>query len=458
MAGGNLPVMLANQGVLALMNLAILVLINRTYAREGDTADAGRLAVVLSIMLAAVLLTTSGVARAVTLRISRTRADAGDGPSDAIARTVGGGLVLAAAIAAVLVAAGLALPHAVMAAVRAGWPQHADLVAMYVRPLTLGALWLPGYSMLLVMVAVFDGFQRMRWSLLAEAGTFHLLRFAAAMLVMLVAGWAWTGLIGAWAAAYTAGAALVAVELAVFLRRRGQRVAWRGLPLRPMLRDAALMFLPTIAPLLVSQTGVLVAWVCGGAAASAAFWVTWTVAIAAMEFCLPVGRVLFPAVPALARQADRRALGRAMRLSFWGVSGVMLAALVAMNVAKPWVLAYLHQGAHGAVLTVFLAAGFFEVHRTVFNPVLLATGRERALTLLEWAGLAAILIGGGIAMTTAGLAGLAGVYLVVYVASAAARVWLIWRATGVRMWLDAALTSALVLGVTAAVLAMEAGG
>ena len=454
---GNLGALMANQAVLSLMNLAILVMINRVYARPGDTADAGRLAVVLSIMLAAVLLTTSGIARSVTLRISRARAEAREGASETIARTLGGGIVLGAAVAAALVAAGVVIPQVVLAVVREWYPQDADLVASYVGPLQLGALWLPAYSMLLVMVAVFDGFQRMRWSLLAEAGTFHLLRFLAAAVVMLVVGLAWTGLVGVWAAVYAVGAGLVAAELAVFLRRERQPVTWRGLPLRPMMRDAALMFLPTVAPLLVLQTGVLVAWVGGGAEASAAFWVTWTIAIAAMELCQPVGRVLFPAVPNLSRHPDPRELARALRASFWGVAAVMLVALVVIHLAKGWVLEYLHQESQRAVLTVFLAAGFFEVHRTVFNPVLLATGREKVLTVLEWCVLATILAGGGAAMATWGLPGLAGVFLAVYVISAALRVYLVTKATGVRLWLDATVTAAVVLGATAVLLAWEMG-
>ncbi len=455
MVRGNLGAMLANQGILSLMNLAILVMINRVYASADDTSDAGRLAVVLAVMLAAVLLTTSGVARSVTLRISRARAEGGDGAPEAIARTVGGGVVLGAGIALLLTAAGLTIPQVVLAVVRRWHPGQADLVASYVGPLQLGALWLPGYSMLLVMVAVFDGFQRMRWSLLAEAGTFHLLRFISAAVVMLGAGLAWTGLVGVWAATYAVGAALVAVELAAFLRRQRQPVTWRGLPLAGMTRDAALMFLPTVAPLLTSQAGVLVAWVGHGAKASAAFWVTWTVSIAAMEFCQPVGRVLFPAVPNLARHPDPKELGRALRASFWGVAAVMLAAFAVIHVAKGWVLGYLHQEGQEGLLTILVAAGFFEVHRTVLNPVLLASGREKVLTILEWCALATILAGGAAAMTAWALPGLAAVFLAVYVVSGAVRVYLVTKATGVRLWLDAAVTGAVILGATAVLLALE---
>jgi len=458
LACGNLGSLLANQAVLSLMNMAILVMINRVYARAGHTADAGRLAVVLSIMLAAVLLTSSGMARAVTLRLSRARAEGGDALPDTVARTVGGGLVLGALIGLVLTALGLAAPWLVLAAVRAWRPQFAAVVQSYVGPLQLGALWLPSYSLLLVMVAVYDGFQKMRWSLLAEAGTFHLLRFGAAALVMLAAGLAWTGLVAAWAAAYALGAALVGVELAIFLRRQGQRVAWAGLPLRGILRDAAFMFLPTTAPLLVSQAGVLVSWAGGGEEASAAFWVTWTIAVAAMEFCMPVGRVLFPAVPALHRQSDPAGLRRALRASFWGVSGVMLAALAGVSLFKGYVLNYLHQPGQGALLTVFMAAGFFEVHRTVFNPVLLATGRERALTLLEWLVLVAIVVGGGAAMAARGLGGLALVFLAAYVAAAFVRVHWVARATGIRLWPDALATAVAVLGAAVAMLAYETAG
>jgi len=447
--------MLADQAVLSLVNLAILVMINRVYARPGDTADVGRLAAILSITLAAVLLTASGVARAVILRLSRARAEGGENMVRRIARTIGGGLVLGMVVSLGLLILGLTVPGLVLTAVRHWAPASAEHVAAYVGPLQLAALWLPNYAMLLIMVAVFDGFQRMRWSLLAEAGTFQLLRLTAAALAMLVAGWAWLGLIGAWAAAYAVGVSLVAVELVVFLRRERQPVAWRGLPLRSLTRDAALMFLPTVAPLLTWQTGVLVAWAGGGAEAAAAFWVTWTVSIAAMEFCQPVGRVLFPAVPNLARHPDPKELGRALRASFWGVAAVMLAAFAAIHLAKGWVLAYLHQEGQEGLLTILVAAGFFEVHRTVLNPVLLASGREKVLTILEWCALATILAGGAAAMTAWALPGLAAVFLTVYVVSGAVRVYLVTKATGVRLWLDAAITGAIILGATAILLALE---
>ena len=182
---------------------------------------------------------------------------------------------------------------------------------------------------------------------------------------------------------------------------------------------------------------------------------TWTVAIAAMEFCQPVGRVLFPAVPNLSRHPDPKELGRALRASFRGVAAVMLVAFAAIHVVKGWVLAYLHQEGQEGLLTILLAAGFFEVHRTVLNPVLLATGREKVLTVLEWCALATILAGGGAAMAAWGLPGLAAVFLTVYVTSGGLRVYLVTKATGVRLWLDAAVTTAIILGATVVVLARE---
>jgi O-antigen/teichoic acid export membrane protein len=89
LARGNLAALLAGQSVLALVNMAILFMVNRVYARPGDTADAGRLAVVSSITLAAVLLTAGGVAASVTRRIARARAAGDEGKSDAIGQSVG---------------------------------------------------------------------------------------------------------------------------------------------------------------------------------------------------------------------------------------------------------------------------------------------------------------------------------------------------------------------------------
>jgi hypothetical protein len=271
----------------------------------------------------------------------------------------------------------------------------------------------------------------------------------AAVVAMLVAGWAWTGLVGAWAAAYSVAVAVVGIELSVFLRRRCQPVAWRGLPLASMVRDAFFMFLPASAPMLFGQAGVLVAWVGGGSEASATFWVTWSLSLAVLALCGPVGRVLFPAIPNLRRAADPGEMARVLRRTFWGVSAVALAFVLVVNLVRGWLLAYLHQDGHDAILTVLLAAGFFEVHRVVLNPVLLATGYERVLTLLEWLGLGAILVGGLAAVASGGVMALAWVFLLVYILSAAARMALIARAAGVRLWLDAAVTAAILLGGTA---------
>jgi len=434
-------------------------MINRVYAREGDTSDAGRLALVIAIIHGVLLVSASGVARSVTIRISRARAERGREAVENIARSIGGGLVLTLVFGALLVVLGLVLPEAALAAARAWWPGQADLVRVYVRPLQTGALWLPGGCLIIVMVAVFDGFQRMRWSLAAGAGTFQMLRLAAAVLVILVFVWPWPMMALAWAVAYTLAAGLVAVQLALFLRRRRQPVRWRALPLRAMAGDAWLMFLPTTAPLLVMHTGVLVAWAGSGGddEASAAFWVTWAMAIAMSELSRPVGRLLLPAVPNLRRAPDRHEMARVLRLAFWGVSGMTFVFFVGLTAAKGWLLAYLHQENHRIVLTVFMTAGFFEVYRTVFNPVLLATGRKKAIATLEWLGLGAIVVIGGLAMAAFGLVGLAVVFLMVYLISAALRVKMIASATGARLWLDACVMAAVVLGASAVIGAIELG-
>jgi hypothetical protein len=215
------------------------------------------------------------------------------------------------------------------------------------------------------------------------------------------------------------------------------------------------MFLPTVAPLVVPRVGVLVAWTVGGGDPSHAFWVTWTFAILVIELCRPVGRVLFPAVPNLGRDADPRRLGRVLRAAFWGVSGLTLAFFVAAMLAKGPVLAYLNQPDQGPVLTVLLAAAFFEVHRTVLNPVIMASGREKALTALEWAGLGAVVAAGVPAMAAGGLLALAGVFLGVYILTAGVRLAILARATGVRLWIDGAVSAAAVLALAGAWLARE---
>jgi len=458
MVRGNLGVMMLNQVLLALTNLVLLILINRVYARPGDTGDAGRLAAIMSIMMAAVLLAVGGVARAVTLRLSCARADPAGNVKDSLSTMVGGGLVLASVIGMGLALVGLAAPSLVLAGARAWWPAHADLVDSYVRPLQLGALWLPGYSVIMMAAAVYDGFQSMRWSLLAEAGTLQLLRILAAVLVMSVLGWAWTSLVSAWAVAFVIAHVVVLGEMALFLRVNRQPVAWRGLPLGGLVRDGAVLFLPTMAPLLISRAGVLIAWAGAGVQASAGFWVTWTLATAATEFCMPVSRVLFPAVPNLRRHPDRGKLTRVLRASFWGVSAVTIASFIVIIAFKHRILTYLNQELQAAALTAFLAAAFFDVHRMVFNPVLLVMGRGKALALLEWLSLASILAGGFAAVNAWGVLGLAGVFVVVQVLSAVVRVSMIARVSGAVVWLDTVVSGALVLAATGALLFLELKG
>jgi len=449
---GNLGALFANQVALGLVNVVLLYMIKDAYR---DDQDVGRLAAVLSAMLAAVILTANGVASSITLRISRTRAGEGEGPSPEIGRTLGAGLALAVVIGIVMAVLGVLAPYALLAGARAWRPEAVADIEAGIRPWQTAALWLPSYALLVVIGAVFDGFQRMRWSVLAEAGTFQVVRLAVAAAVMYVAGWAWTGLVGAWAVGYAVAVALMAAELAVFLRRRRQPVVWRGLPLKGMLRDTVFMFLPRNAPTLFSHVGVLTAWIAGGPVASAGFWVARNLSVAAVEFCQPIGRVLFPALPGLDRMADRTQMRRTLRVSFWAVSGMTFFFFLLVQFAKGLLLRVFHAEAAGAGLTVLLAVGFLEVHRTVFNPVLLAMGRERALTVLEWAGLALVLAGGLAATPAYGLMGLALVFLGVYLVGAAVRVAWVARSTGVRMWVDAAASGAAVLAVTAAFLLVE---
>ena len=449
---GNLGALFANQVALGLANVLLLYMIKDVYR---DDQDVGRLAAVLSAMLAAVIITANGVAGSLTLRISRARAEEGEGPSPAIAQTLGGGLVLALAIGLVMTVLGVVTPYVLLAAARVWWPESVPDIEAGIRPWQAAAFWLPSYALLVVVGAVFDGFQRMRWSLLAEAGTFQMARLVVAAGVMYLLGWGWKGLVGAWAVGYAVATVLMVGELTVFLRRRKQPVAWSGLPMKGLLRDTVFMFLPRNAPTLFSHVGVLTAWIAGGPAAAAGFWVARNLSVAAVEFCQPIGRVLFPVMPSLDRMADRTQMRQTLRRSFWAVSGMTFFFFLAVQFAKGPILAVFHADAAGPGLTVLLAVGFLEVHRTVFNPVLLATGREKALTVLEWVGLALVLAG-GLAVTPAwGLLGLAFVFLGVYILGAVVRVaWVVSR-TGVRIWADAVISTAVVLAVTAAFLVVE---
>jgi len=449
---GNLGALFANQVALGLANVLLLYMIKDVYR---DDQDVGRLAAVLSAMLAAVIITANGVAGSLTLRISRTRAEEGEGPSPTIAQTLGGGLVLALVLGVSMAILGLVMPYVLLAGARVWWPESVPDIEAGIRVWQAAAFWLPSYALLVVVGAVFDGFQRMRWSLLAEAGTFQMARLVVAAGVMYLLGWGWKGLVGAWAVGYAVATVLIVGELAVFLRRRKQPVAWSGLPMKGLLRDTVFMFLPRNAPTLFSHVGVLTAWLAGGPVAAAGFWVARNLSVAAVEFCQPIGRVLFPVMPSLDRMADRTLMRQTLRRSFWAVSGMTFFFFLAFQFAKGPILALFHAGAAGPGLTVLLAVGFLEVHRTVFNPVLLATGREKALTVLEWIGLALVLAG-GLAVTPAwGLLGLAFVFLGVYVLGAGVRVaWVVSR-TGVRIWADAIISTAIVLAVTAAFLVAE---
>ncbi|MGB2938393.1 MAG: hypothetical protein WBD05_09410 [Phycisphaerae bacterium] len=64
---------------------------------------------------------------------------------------------------------------------------------------------------------------------------------------------------------------------------------------------------------------------------------------------------------------------------------------------------------------------------------------------------------GGLAMAAFGLVGLAVVFLMVYLVSAAIRVKMIASATGGRLWLDAYVMAAVVLGASAVIGALELG-
>ena len=449
---GNLGALFANQVALGLANVVLLYMIKDVYR---DDKDVGRLAAVLSAMLAAVIITANGVAGSITLRISCLRADEGERPSPEIARTLGGGLVLALVLGVVMAILGIVAPYVLLAAARAWWPESAADIEAGIRPWQAAAFWLPSYAMLVVVGAIFDGFQRMRWSLLAEAGTFQAVRLGVAAGVMYVLCWSWSGLVGAWAVGYAIATVLILGELAMFLRRRGQPVAWSHLPMKGLLRDTVFMFLPRNAPTLFSHVGVLTAWIAGGPVASAGFWVARNLSVAAVEFCQPIGRVLFPALPALDRTADRTQMRQTLRRSFWAVTGMTFFIFLVFQFAKGPILAIFHEETIRPGLTVLLAVGFLEVHRTVFNPVLLATGCEKALTVLEWVGLALVLVG-GLAVTPAfGLLGLALVFLAVYVIGAGVRVaWVVSR-TGVRIWADAVISTVVVLAVTAAFLVAE---
>ena len=457
LAHGNLAAIFTAQVVSGLASLAVMVMINRVYARPGDTADAGRLAAINSIVMTVILLTAVGVAQSVTLRISRARAAGGEGESAEIARSVGAGLILGGGIGAVLLVLGVVVPLVVLWAARIGWPAWAATIEGHVAALQLAALWFPSWSMIVVMVAVFDGFQRMRWSLLAEGITFQSLRLGAAALVMLVAGWAWMGLIGAWAVASAVAALLIGLQLWIFLKRRKQPVARTGLPLGGIGRDWFFMFLPTAASPVTTQAGVLVAWAAGGDAASATFWVTWSLALLVTALCGPVGRVLFPAVANLRASSDKTEMARVLRRAFWGVSAVGLLFVLIVNASKGLVLVYLHQEGQGAVFTVLLAAGFFEISRMLFNPVLLASGMERPLTVVEWISLAAIVLAGYPAVVAWGVIGLAGVFVAVLLVGPLVRVALVARATGVGLWRETLVTTAVVLAVMTMLLMCDLG-
>lgn len=248
--------------------------------------------------------------------------------------------------------------------------------------IALSALWLVPPAVVRIQTAFFDGFQRMRYTLLAS-----LVREPvkiAIFLMLVTTGFTLRTAIWGWVAWAAATLVMTSGVFLMFLRREGLRLSkaapWEG---EGLLAHSRYLYLPAVS-IVVLPTGLrLMVGALSPVGGVGAFDLGHSLATYSMMALLPIAQALLPAAShAHSRKVPLADLARrGTRI----VGFIAFGALVFHALAGGRVLALYGEAYRDmkAVLVVAGVATFFESFKVITGPLLQGSRRARASTWIE---------------------------------------------------------------------------
>jgi len=391
---GNTAYLAAAVGASSLGLFGIDVLLNRSL---GDARAFGLITYVVGLIAIPLYLSDLGLSRALPAVLASALAR---GDTREANRACGQALLVQVAATAVLAALVLAVSYRlpeVVRLVRGLFGLGADGVAIpsYVAPWCRVLLvWMGAMSVVRLLSAVFDGYQKMGYSFAAAMLREPVRMVCVGVVVLLVSGTGAAILALAFSSLVVLG--LNGVLLRLFQRAHPDcRFRFERAGYGRMLRGSLYFYLPLVGLWIFPELVKVVAGTLDSP--ETVGQVTVCLRLSSLAFVV-LGALPRAMLPAFSEKAHDPTVLRASFLGLLKYAGLVnLAAFVVMASAGPHLVrlifgsAYPVEEVHGVMMLVALGS-FFEIYRLVTEPALQATGHARAAGVVEVARLAAFLV------------------------------------------------------------------
>ena len=391
---GNTAYLAAAVGASSLGLFGIDVLLNRFL---GDARAFGLITYVVGLIAIPLYLSDLGLSRALPAVLASALAR---GDTREANRACGQALVLQVAATAVLAALVLAVSYRLPEVVRlvqglfgleAGGVTIPEYVAPWCRVLLV---WMGAMSVVRLLSAVFDGYQKMGYSFAAAMLREPVRMVCVGVVVLLVSGTGAAILALAFSSLVVLG--LNGVLLRLFQRAHPDcRFRFERAGYGRMLRGSLYFYLPLVGLWIFPEVVKVMAGTLDSP--ETVGQVTVCLRLASLAFVV-LGALPRAMLPAFSEKAHDPVVLRASFLGLLKYAGLVnLAAFAVMASAGPQLVrlifgsAYPVEEVHGVMILVALGS-FFEIYRLVTEPALQATGHARAAGVVEVARLAAFLV------------------------------------------------------------------
>lgn len=397
---GNTFYLVAAIGASSLGLFGIDVLLNRSL---GDAAQFGLVTYVVGLIAIPLYLSDLGLSRALPAVLASALAR---GDTREANRACGQALVLQVAATAVLAALVLAVSYRlpeVVRLVRGLFGLGADGVAIpsYVAPwCRVLLLWMGAMSVVRLLSAVFDGYQKMGYSFLAAMLREPVRMVCVGVVVLLVSGTGAAILALAFSSLVVLG--LNGVLFRLFQRAHpGCRFRFERAGYGRMLRGSLYFYLPLVGLWIFPELVKVMAGTLDSPETVGR--VTVCLRLSTLAFVV-LGALPRAMLPAFSEKAHDVVVLRASFLGLLKYAGLVnLAAFVVMASAGPYLVRAIFGAAYAvqdiqAVMVLVSLGSFLEIYRLLTEPVLQATGHARATGVVEvvrvaaFVGLAMVLI------------------------------------------------------------------
>jgi stage V sporulation protein B len=350
-------------------SLAIL-LSNILTARSFDPANYGIITTVISVNTFFFLVADMGIATAMTKFIAEDTQD-----RERISRLLPSALKLTAGVA--LVAMGLLVSTS-------GWLARMVFHQEIGLLLVVSAAWIVSSLFFRVSNGVFNGFQRMEFSLV-NTTLLNGLRLLA-LVVAVYLGLGVSAVVVGWSFTYTAALFLMVLLLLFFLRKKGFTLRWASGYERRIIKYGVYLALPFLGIYLIPHLlNMIMGWL---STMENVAYMSISLSLASLSFVVltPVSNVLLPVASEAFAGDNWQRMSTVGRLAFkylWLVSFGGLCFLAFFGEELITFLYGTEYVAAGDVLLIMAFSAFFESAKVITDPLLNGTKYARTVTWIE---------------------------------------------------------------------------